>query len=106
MYNHQVSHVTITSSLDIVEMRQVVQHQLMTGIFLFEKIVLFLCHERNPSPLLVIVLLNGIHNSCTPLLVGTWGLTNIRSVHFPCTDQKRGTIITCREHVEEKLIKF
>ena len=34
--------------------------------------------------------LNGIHNSYTPLLDGTW----------ECTDQKRGTTITCTRMFE------
>ena len=62
---------------------------------LFEKIVFFRCRKRNSPQLLVIALLNGIHNSCTPLLVATWECAERISVHSPCTDQKRGTTITC-----------
>ena len=44
-------------------------------LHLFKKNRLFCCCKQNPSQLLVIVLLNGIHNSCTPLLVSTWECT-------------------------------
>ena len=39
-------------------------------------------NEIHLSYVLVIALLNGIHNSCTPLLVGTWEYIEKRGVQL------------------------